>query len=123
MEIRTLKIGKDIWQLVNESWENSYAWGHKTNILKNGIEWGEHKCRYYNRTWERYTYQSCMFGAINEIKDRELNNYINDYKYENNIVRFKKGEKEQVIKQFEKSSLGKDLKKLERAVEFGEFTC
>ncbi len=34
MEIRTLKIGKNLWQLVNESWSTS----SKTNVLKNGYE-------------------------------------------------------------------------------------
>ena len=121
MEIRTLKIGKNIWQLVNESWSTSRSWGHKTNVLKNGYEYVEHKCRYINRTWERYTYQSCMFGAVEEIKERELNRFIDNYKYENNVDRFKKGEKEQVIKMFEKTEIAKDLKKLDRAIELGEF--
>ena len=121
MEIRTLKIGKNLWQLVNESWSTSRSWGHKTNVLKNGYEMAEHKCRYINRTWERYTYQSCMFCAVADIKDRELNRFIDNYKYENNIARFKKGQKEEIIKLFEKTEIAKDLKKLDRAIELGEF--
>lgn len=121
MEIRTLKIGKDIWQLVNESWSTSRAWGHKTNLLKNGYEMAENKCRYYNRTWESYTYQTCMFGAIRTLRDEEENRFIENYKYENNIDRFKKGQKDLVIKEFNKTKIAKDLDKLYKAVELREF--
>lgn len=117
MEIRTKKIGNRTWQLVNESWSTSNAWGHKTNVIRNGYNYGTHKCRYYNRTWESYTFQSCMFGAIEEIKERELERFINNYKYENNIDRFKKGQKDEVIKMFEKTEIARDLKKLHKAIE------
>ena len=50
MEIRTLKIGKRVWQLVNESWSNSNGWGHKTNVIRNGFDFGETKTKYLNRT-------------------------------------------------------------------------
>ena len=121
MEIRTLKIGKRNWQLVNESWSTSRAWGHKTNILKNGIEYAEHKCRYYNRTWESYTYQNCMFGAIRTLREQEENRFIENYKYTNNIDRFKKGQKDLVIAEFNKTEIAKDLDKLYKAVELREF--
>ncbi len=121
MEIRKLRIGKNTWELINETWENSRAWGHKTNVLKNGVEYASHRCRYYNRTWEMYTYQSCMFGAIAEIKNEKLASFIDNYKQENNITRFKKGEKENVTKMFEKTEIGKELKKLHDAIELRKF--
>ena len=41
MEIRRVngKKGNKI-ELVNESWSTSNAWGHKTNVFKNGLEIG-----------------------------------------------------------------------------------
>ena len=122
MEIRTLKIGKRVWQLVNESWSNSNGWGHKTNVIRNGFDFGETKTKYLNRTWESYTYQSNMFKAVNNIKADELNRFIESYKYKNDVDRFKKGEKEQVIKDFEKTEIDRYLNKLYKAIETRQFS-
>ena len=122
MEIKKLKIGKDIWYFINENWETSRSWGHRTIVFKNDYEYLEHKCRYINRTWEMYRYQSCMYCAVEDIKDRELNRFIDNYKYENNIERFKKGQKEELIKQFEKTEIAKVLKKLNKAIELNEWS-
>jgi len=97
MEIRTKVINGNKWQFVNESWSTNNAWGHRTNVFKNGLEIEEHKSRYYNRTWESYTFQSCMFGAISEIEYKEKIRFVDNYKYENNIDRFKKGQKDEVL--------------------------
>lgn len=121
MEIRKVKCGNRIWQLVNESWSTSNAWGHRTHVIRNGYDFGEHKVRYYNRTWEMYTYQTCMFGAIETIKQNELNWYIEEYKRANDITRFKSGEKQKVIKEFEKTEIAKDLKKVYKAIKLREF--
>lgn len=121
MEILTKKIGDRTYQFVNDSWSTSNAWGHKTNIIRNGYDYGEHKVRYYNRTWECYTYQTCMFGAVESLREEKLATFISDYKYQNNIDRFKKGQKEEVIKLFEKTEIAKDLKKLKKAIEERKF--
>lgn len=116
MEIKNKVINGKNWQLVCDSWETRNAWGHKVNVIRNGYDFGEHKVRYYNRTWESYTYQSCMFGAIREIKEQELELFINNYKYNNNVVRFKKGQKEEVIKEFEKTEIAIELNELYNAI-------
>lgn len=121
MEIRRKNINGNNWQLVNEYWETSYAWGHKTTILRNNYDYGSHKVRYYNRTWERYTYETCMNGAINEIKELELSNYIRRFKEKNGISRFKKGQKEKVIEEFNNTEIGKELQALKDAIELKEF--
>lgn len=121
MEIKTKTINKNKWTFVNEYWETSYAWGHKTNIIKNSYDYGAHKVRYYNRTWECYTYQTCMYGALNEVKQMELNRYIDNYKYENNITRFKRGEKQKVIEEFNNSELGQELQVLYDSIRLRDF--
>lgn len=122
MEIRTKKCKSgNIWQLVNESWSNSNGWGHKTNIIRNGYDFGEHKVKYLNRTWESYTYQTCMSGAISTIYEDELNRYIENYKYNNDIVRFKKGQKDEVIKMFEETEIAKDIQEIRKAISNRDF--
>lgn len=121
MEIRKKFINGNRWELVNEYWETRSAWGHKTTIIRNGCDWGDYKVRYYNRTWEMYTFQSCMSGAINTIKEQELNSYIRQYKEKNNITRFKKGEKDKVIEEFNNTEFGKELQELQDAVKYRNF--
>ena len=58
---------------VCESWRTRNSWGHKVALYKNDtLLIGTAKVRYYNRTWERYQYQSTIksviFNAIEEIK-------------------------------------------------------
>jgi len=122
MEIRTktCKSG-NVWKLVNECWKRTNAWGHRTNVIYNSYDYGDHKVRYYNRTWEPYAYQSCMLGAMQSIKEQELNLYINNYKYKNNIDRFKKGEKEKVIKEFESEEIAKDIEEVKEAIRNRDF--
>ena len=121
MEIRRKNINGNNWQLVNEYWETSRAWGHKTTIIRNGYDCGSRKVRYYNRTWEMYTYQTCMRGALSELKEQELSYYIRQYKERNGIERFKKGQKEQVIEEFNNTELGKELEILKQAIEERSF--
>lgn len=121
MEIKRKIINDNKWELINEYWETYNAWGHKTTVLRNGHDYGSHKVRYYNRTWEMYTYQTCMSGAIYSIKSEELDNYIRRYKEKNDIKRFKKGEKEKVIEEFNNTELGKELQILKEAINERKF--
>lgn len=95
--------------------------GHRTNVFKNGLEIEEHKSRYYNRTWESYTFQSCMFGAISEIEYKEKMRFVDNYKYENNIDRFKKGQKDEILAMFEETEIAKELNELRKVVENRDF--
>lgn len=52
-----------------ESWSNSRAWGHRAVLMQNGCEIQDQKCRYYNRTWESWQYQSvCEYAVLSEIE-------------------------------------------------------
>lgn len=59
--------------LICETWNTRTSWGHEVILYKNDTyKVGRVKVRYYNRTWERYIYQSAIksviFNAIQEIK-------------------------------------------------------
>lgn len=70
-------------------WQQGNAWGHECRLCKTGekagYELSKYRTRYYNRTWEKYTYQSVMYGALEEYKKQELARYIENYKYENKL--------------------------------------
>lgn len=57
--------------LVCESWNTHNSWGHEVTLYKNdSIEIGRAKIRYYNRTWERYQYQSVILSVIFDTIER-----------------------------------------------------
>ena len=123
MEIRRVngKKGNKI-ELVNESWSTSKNWGHKTNVIVNGYDYGKYKVRYYNRTWESYTFQSCMSGAIAKVMRYNITRYLENYKYTNNITRFKKGQREKLIAEYKESNdLMLDLEQTLQAIRDREF--
>lgn len=108
MEIK--KIGN--YEFVNDWCNTRTGFAHKTTLFLNQVEIGSYKVNYYNRTWESYTYQIVMKACINDIIEKMLVRYLNNFKYENNIVRFKKGQKAELEKEFEKLEKVKSLRNL-----------
>lgn len=114
-------------------WETSNAWGHECYLLRDGVgEVGKARYRYYNRTWECYTYQSVMFGAIEDYKKKELARYLNSRKIELELKGFKKdddgewrefdkpwprGMKKAETEKFKESEAGKMAEELWKFVE------
>ena len=117
MEIKKIicKSGRE-YNIVNETWETSRAWGHKSTLI---APWGEvesHKVRYYNRTWESYTYQTCMSGLIETILEDNLKSYITQYKEKNDITRLLADKKAEVIKEWEQKEYIQDLKEIQERI-------
>lgn len=121
MEIRKIRIGKNEYDFINEYWETSRAWGHKSTLFKNGNELAKNKIRYYNRTWECYRYQSCMNKVVCDLIENEKEKYINNYKYINNIKRLKTEIKDKLFEEWEKTENGKELLKIKECVKDRKF--
>lgn len=122
MEIKKIicKSGNE-YNIVNEYWENSNSWGHKSTLI---APWGEvesRKVTYQNRTWERYTYESCMSGLIETILEDNLKSYITEYKEKNDITRLLADKKAEVIKEWEQKEYIQDLKEIKERIENRNF--
>ena len=89
------------YSIIAQSYETSTGWGHIA-ILKHN----EHpldtlqttRIRYYNRTWERYQYQSAILDVISSYIEAVKDNLYYWYKIENAKTRLTKQEKENLIK-------------------------
>lgn len=121
MELKKLTIGGNTYTFVNESGDTRHGFKHVSTLFKNNREVSKNTAYYLNRTWECYRYQSAMKGAVYTLIDSKLNAYIDNYKYSNEITRFKKGEKDKVIAEFKQSDTYKELQALKDAVELGSF--
>lgn len=110
-------------------WENSRAWGHECFLLNGAGEAGKARYRYYNRTWECYTFQSVMAGAVEDYEKHELERYLNNKKIElglkgwdkdNDWQEFDKpwprGMKKKLAEEFEETPAGRGIKRLKEFV-------
>ena len=117
MEIRRIKCKSgNEYNIVNESWETSRAWGHKSTLV---ASWGEvesRKIRYYNRTWESYTYQSCMSGLLDTILENNQKSYITEYKEKNDISRLTSLKKDMVKAEWQENEYIQDLMEIKERI-------
>lgn len=122
MEIKKIKCKSgNEYNIVNEYWETSRAWGHKSTLI---ASWGEvesRKVTYQNRTWERYTYESCMSGLIETILEDNLKSYITQYKEKNGISRLLADKKAKVIKEWQEKEYIQDLKEIQERIKNRNF--
>lgn len=93
------------YEIVAYSYETRHSWGHKATLIHNGThELNQYKITYYNRTWECYQYQSVIKSVISDYLDYLLNEYVDDYKADNNIKRLKKSIRDELVKQCKESN-------------------
>ena len=122
MEIRKIKCKSgNEYNIVNEYWETSRAWGHKSTLI---APWGEvesRKVRYYNRTWESYTYQTCMSGLLDTILENNLKSYIAQIKEVRGITRLLKGTREEIENDWNKKEYTQDLKEIQERIRTRNF--
>ena len=117
MEIKKIicKNGRE-YNIVNEYWETSRAWGHKSTLI---APWGEvesRKVKYINRTWERYTYESCMSGLIDTILEDNLKSYITQYKEKNDITRLTSLQKDMIKAEWQEKEYIQDLMEIKERI-------
>lgn len=48
------------------------TWGHRVKLYKDGIEVAKVVIPYYNRTWERYEFESAMRQALYKYKQKMI---------------------------------------------------
>ena len=120
MDIRKIEQNGHVYMFVNETWETYHAWGHKTTLFIDDIERATKKIRYYNRTWECYTYQTTMRCCIDDLIAELTTKYINNYKKTNNIKRLTKNKKQDALKNLHETI---DYKELQGVMHQLNYSC
>lgn len=113
------KSGKQ-YNIISETWENSANWGHKSTLISD-YEIASNRVVYQNRTWECYRYQTCMSGLIATEIEKEQDKYITRYKEKHGIYNFKRGQKQQVIDEWCKTSYARDLLEIKERISTRNF--
>ena len=72
METKVISLNGDKFVFVCRSKLVSGGFRHLCTLLKNDSEVASESVRYYNRTWEAYTFQTVMLKCASKIKNEEL---------------------------------------------------
>lgn len=109
--IKSKKIMGKQFSIYAESWSNSRAWGHKAVLKINDYQTWENKIRYYNRTWERYQYESVIHSVIYDYIEYIKELVKENFKREKGIKRITEKYKKEVEKAIKTD---KNIKAVER---------
>lgn len=87
MTIVRQDVNGNEYMFINSSRGNRSGFVHETELQRNGMVLGENKIQYYNRTWERYTYESVMKGLVRELMNECFEAYKTAWKNEHEVKR------------------------------------
>lgn len=121
MEIRKITVNNNEYQFINSYRNTRTGFAHDTTLFINGREWGKATKIYYNRTWERYTYQSVMQECIGNIIAESQENFIAGYKNRRNIKRLTAEKRAEANRDFEALETTKELKEVLKALDLNEY--
>lgn len=93
-------INNNEYEFVNHFRGNRSGFVHETKLYRNNVLIGEHKIQYYNRTWERYEYQSVMKSITRILLDSEFEDFKTKWKNYHDIKRLTKTKEEIMMQDF-----------------------
>ena len=85
------------FKIVGDTFSNSRNWGHTAVVFQGNCELSKSKAVYYNRTWERYTYQSVILDALYDAIKSRQSRLIADYKDTTGVSRMTKHKKDELF--------------------------
>lgn len=108
---KLVTINGNEYIFINSFRANRSGFVHESELLKNNWSMGAHKVQYYNRTWERYTYQTVMMGLIHNLLDEIKEEYKNAWKESHGVKRLTEAKRKAMMEDFE-GNLSKDYVEL-----------
>ena len=65
------EINKNL-TISGDVYSNSRAWGHEVKAFYHGREIAKNRIRYYNRTWERFEFESAWMGLVDKLDKDDI---------------------------------------------------
>ena len=99
----------------------NYGFSHAVTVyysfpVSNKAGHNEYKTTYYNRTWERYRFQSCITGSINNVIYAIKEEIENDIKTANGWKKITEGRRKAVEEAIEQNEVLKMLETVKKEV-------
>ena len=87
MDIKKFLVNGKEYMFVNSYRNTRNGFAHDTTLFINGVVNTKNTCHYINRTWECYTYQTVMMGAVRELINDRRTRLERKYKEDNGFSR------------------------------------
>lgn len=113
MELKKLDIDGVEVTFVNKFVSRRYNFQHVSTLFIDGVKEMTHVSTYINRTWERYTYQTAMLGAVDDLIEQGKKAELERFKTEHGIKRLtaeRRAEFEQKFEQLEQTAFLRKVK-------------
>lgn len=79
-EQKIITINGRNYYFYNESYGNRTGFAHKSELFSEGCCLGKARRQYYNRTWERYTFESVMKDICRDLMEESKRTYKEEWK-------------------------------------------
>lgn len=93
------------------------TWGHRATLYKDGVQVARCTYKYYNRTWERYTYESVMHGVLYKHKQNMIRSLCDVMRKHTSNGRLARGTKKNLQEIFDNIYADFDKKITDNALE------
>lgn len=80
IRIYNARIGDENFRFICSFKNYHDGFGHNVSLECNGTFLAKGHARYWNRTWERYAFQTCMYASLNNWEDAVLHECKTAYK-------------------------------------------
>lgn len=97
--------------------EYGRTWGHRATMYKDGEQVARCTYKYYNRTWERYTYESVLHGVLYKHKQNMVKSVCDDIRKHTSNGRLARGTKKNLQEIFDNIYADFDKKITDNALE------
>lgn len=108
-------IYKD-YRVTASSWKKFSSWGHKARLIKDGSIINQVSIRYHNRTWESYEFETALIRVVEDYKQNELKEFLDEMKKATQVKRLSQKKKDDLIFIFNKKQLAQDLNELRKQI-------
>lgn len=81
-ELKNMEVNGHRVEFINEFVDCRDGFAHETTMYLDGDYKNSARCKYLNRTWERYRYQSVMCSAVYDLIDARKDRLMDMFKAE-----------------------------------------
>ena len=112
--VRSITMDGKTFTFVCESWSTRHGFAHGCEMFGKGgyYKIAEEKCYYLNRTWECWTYQSAILGAVRNAIDYVAGRVREDLMERNNWQKITAKRKDELDNALENDAEYATLKKV-----------
>ena len=115
-ELKKINLNNHEYVFVCNSRSTRNGFAHDVELFIDDMRAESNSAHYLNRTWEVYTYQTCMLGAISKAIDKHVEAIERRFRNVNNITRMTAKKREELNAEIDSNTFIKEMRELKEEV-------